>query len=641
MLKFSWLIPLLPLFGFIINALFNKKISKPLSAFIANGTILGAFIITLTIFINFVNGNAEPITVTFFDFISTGSIDISFSILIDQLSVLMMMVITGVGFLIHLYSIGYMKHDEGFQRYFSYLNLFVFFMLLLVLGSNYLIMFIGWEGVGLASYLLIGFWFDKEANNQAAKKAFVVNRIGDLGFLAGLFFLLQHFGTLEFTGIFNQASGMQVDHNGTGIITLITLLLFIGATGKSAQIPLYTWLPDAMAGPTPVSSLIHAATMVTAGIYMIIRSNILYILSPVTLTLIGIIGVLTAIFAAIIGLAQNDIKKVLAYSTISQLGYMFLALGVGAFTAGFFHLVTHAFFKGLLFLAAGSVIHAMSDDQDMRNMGRLRKHLPITFYTFLIATLAITGIPPFSGFFSKDLILAEAFKVSPVLWGLGVAGAFLTAFYMFRALFLTFYGNFRGTETQKHHLHESPAVMTIPLIILALLSLAGGLINIPALFHGNEALAGFMAPLFESSNKFLKEDALHLSHSTEYILMGISVGGVLLSILAAWSIYIRKQSIPAAENKELQLSALHRIVYHKFYIDELYNVLFVNSANWFSRQFHNILDRGIIDGIVNLLGWITLRLGSVFRRLQTGDIGFYIFAMVIGMLIIVALNTII
>ncbi|MCB0820162.1 MAG: NADH-quinone oxidoreductase subunit L, partial [Bacteroidetes bacterium] len=456
--KFAWLIPALPLAGFIISIFAGKKLPEKVLASIASVAILIPFIITLGIFIPFASATEpEAIRILLMEWMSIGKFSVNFSFQLDQLSLMMMLVITGVGFLIHVYSAGYMHGDEGFNRFFAYLNLFVFFMLMLVMGSNYLMLFIGWEGVGLCSFLLIGFWHTNPEYAKAANKAFIMNRIGDLGLLLGIFLLFMRFSTLEYNRIMFEAESISM---GDPIVVSATLLLFIGAIGKSAQIPLFTWLPDAMAGPTPVSALIHAATMVTAGVYLIIRSNVLFTLAPFTQEIIMIVGLATAIFAATIGLKQNDIKKVLAYSTVSQLGYMFFALGLGAYTAAYFHLFTHAFFKALLFLGSGSVIHAMSGEQDMRKMGGLKSALPVTHLTFLIGTIAIAGLPPLAGFFSKDEILAAAWHHNPVLWILGVGGALLTAFYMFRLYFLTFHGQFRGSEEQKHHLHESPASIT-------------------------------------------------------------------------------------------------------------------------------------------------------------------------------------
>ncbi|MFY8020858.1 MAG: NADH-quinone oxidoreductase subunit L, partial [Bacteroidia bacterium] len=472
------MVPLLPLIGFFVVALFGKKLGHA-SGWIASLMILASFICSLYLF-NGLSGG-KSLNFDIYEWIKFGQTSLSFGFLIDQLSLVMLLVITGIGFLIHIYSIGYMHHDEGFSRFFSYLNLFIFFMLLLVMGNNYLVMFIGWEGVGLCSYLLIGFWFKNPAYNDAAKKAFIMNRIGDLGFLLGMFMLVFYFGGLDY-GVVNQsAMGME---KGSGILVLTTLLLFVGATGKSAQIPLYTWLPDAMAGPTPVSALIHAATMVTAGIYMIARSHVMFSAAPITMNVIAVIGIATALLAGTIALYQNDIKKVLAYSTVSQLGLMFLALGVGAFTTGVFHVMTHAFFKALLFLGAGSVIHAMGGEQDITKMGGLAKKIPVTYFTFLLGVLAIIGVPGFSGFVSKDEILMAAFHHNKIYFWLGVLCAILTAVYMLRLLVLTFYGGFRGTHDQEHHLHESPKAMTIPLIVLAILSVVGGLVQFPHLFGG-------------------------------------------------------------------------------------------------------------------------------------------------------------
>jgi NADH-quinone oxidoreductase subunit L len=573
-------------------------------------------------------GQAGIIEQHVFDWIAVGNLKIGLSFLVDPLSAIMLLIVTGIGFLIHVYSIGYMHHDHGFGKFFAYLNLFIFFMLLLVLGSNYLVMFIGWEGVGLCSYLLIGFWYKNSSYANAAKKAFVMNRIGDLGFLLAVFLILGTFGSLEFSTVFPAAKNFAV---GDITVVSITVLLFIAATGKSAQIPLFTWLPDAMAGPTPVSALIHAATMVTAGIYMIARSNVLFILSPFTLQLISVIAICTALLAAAIALTQNDIKKVLAYSTVSQLGYMFLGLGVGAFTGAFFHVLTHAFFKALLFLGAGSVIHGMSEEQDMRKMGGLKKAMPITYLTMLMGTIAIAGIPPFSGFFSKDEILAGAFAASPVLWGLGFIGALMTAFYMFRMLFMTFSGTFRGTEEQKHHLHESPKSMTMPLLVLAILSVVGGVINLPAVLGGNHWLEDFLAPVF-SEGKAIMPATHHLEHSTEYLLMGASVVGVLIMVALAFNKYVKRQQLP--EEGEGARSFLANLSYHKFYVDELYDRIIVRPINWLSAFFGNVVDQRGIDGVVNGAGKATFDTGKVLRLLQNGNIGFYLLMMVIGVIAI-------
>lgn len=625
MINLVWLVPLFPLLGFLINGLGRNTLSKTVVGFVGCTTVLASFVISLGIFFELNSAESKSFIIPLFDWISAGTVKIPFSFLVDPLSVLMLLIVTGIGFLIHVYSTGYMHHDAGFGKFFSYLNLFIFFMLLLVLGSNYVIMFIGWEGVGLCSYLLIGFWFTNASYASAAKKAFVMNRIGDLGFLIAVFLIFNTFNSVEFANVFPQAGNMV---SGDPVLILITALLFIGAIGKSAQIPLFTWLPDAMAGPTPVSALIHAATMVTAGIYMIARSNILFTLAPQTLGVVSIIGLATLFLAACIAVTQTDIKKVLAYSTVSQLGYMFLGLGVGAYTGAFFHVITHAFFKALLFLGAGSVIHAMSNEQDMRNMGGLRKKLPVTFMTMMIGTIAIAGLPPFSGFFSKDEILAHVYEQNKLFWVIAVIGAMFTAFYMFRMMFLTFSGSFRGTSSQEDHLHESPASMTLPLIILAVLSALGGLIGIPEVFGGGHWLAGFLAPVFEASAA--KTGHLTLEHSTEYILMAVSVGAALAAMLFAYSRYIKGSHLPAEEMAER--STLSRLSYNKFYIDEIYNALIVRPLDAVSGFFYRTVDKWGIDGFVNGFGKGAIEASKGFRLLQSGMVGFYIFMMVAGIL---------
>jgi NADH-quinone oxidoreductase subunit L len=626
MIKLVWLVPLLPLIGFLIIGLFGKKLSKSLAGIIGSGVVFGAFAVAVGIFMELNSQAQKSVTLDIFSWITAGNLSIPFSFLIDPLSSLFLLIITGIGFLIHVYSTAYMHDDEGFARFFAYLNLFIFFMLLLVLGSNYLIMFVGWEGVGLCSYLLIGFWFKNTSYNNAAKKAFIMNRIGDLGFLLGIVLIYVTFGSIAYHDVFEQAKSLAT---GTPVLTAITLLLFVGAMGKSAQLPLYTWLPDAMAGPTPVSALIHAATMVTAGIYMIARSNILYTLSPDTMAVVAVIGVCTALFAATIGLAQNDIKKVLAYSTVSQLGYMFLALGVGAYTGAVFHVMTHAFFKALLFLGAGSVIHAMSGEQDIRKMGGLKKYIPITHFTFLIGTLAISGFPGFSGFFSKDEILAHAYEHNKILWLVGILTAGMTTFYMFRLYFLTFKNTFRGTHEQEHHLHESPKSMTIPLIILAALSLVGGLIGIPEVLGGHHFLEEFLAPVFDDSHFRLVH---HLSHETEYILMGVAVAVMALAIYFAYKTYVTDKKVPAAEDEELQ--PLHNLVYKKYLIDELYEAVITKPLNFIGEGLHKVVDNQIVDGVVNSCGYVVNGVSGVIRKAQTGNIGFYVFVMVISIVLI-------
>lgn len=620
MINLVWLVPLIPLLGFVINGLGRNTLSKNLIGFIGSSVIFISFAISVGIFFELGADTNKSHEIFLFDWISAGKLSIPLSFLVDPLSSIMLLIITGVGFLIHIYSIGYMHSDEAFGKFFSYLNLFIFFMLLLVLGSNYIVMFIGWEGVGLCSYLLIGFWYTNSSYASAAKKAFIMNRIGDLGFLLGVFFIFTTFGSVEFSKIFPQAANMLP---GNGTIALIALLLFIGACGKSAQLPLFTWLPDAMAGPTPVSALIHAATMVTAGIYMIARSNVLFDLAPMIQHIIAIVGLATAIVAAIIALTQTDIKKVLAYSTVSQLGYMFLGLGVGAYNGAFFHVITHAFFKALLFLCAGSVIHALHHEQDMRHMGGLRKKLPVTFLTMLIGTIAIAGLPPFSGFFSKDEILAHVYMHDKVMWAIAVFGAFLTAFYMFRMLFLTFYGKYRGTHHAEEKIHESPKSMTIPLIVLAVLSAIGGMIGIPETLGGNHWLSHWLAPV-------IKHTAEAPDHATEYALMAVSVVGVLVSIAFAYVKYIKQNHVPIPD--EGKRSALANLSYNKFYFDEIYDLLIRKPLDALSTFFYKIIDNKIVDGIVNGLGWSTSEASKGLRLVQSGNVGFYIFMMVVGII---------
>ena len=614
-----WLIPLLPLLGFVINGLGRNKLSKPLIGVIGSGVILVSFALSVALFFELGAGTQKQFTVDLFDWISAGNLHIPLSFLYDPLSSIMLLIITGVGFLIHIYSVGYMHDDAGFGKFFSYLNLFIFFMLILVLGSNYIVMFIGWEGVGLCSYLLIGFWYTNGNYASAAKKAFIMNRIGDLGFLLGVFLIFNTFGSVEFAKVFPQAASMM---HGTAALTFITLLLFIGACGKSAQLPLFTWLPDAMAGPTPVSALIHAATMVTAGIYMIARSSILFDLAPHTQDVIAIIGTATALIAAIIALTQTDIKKVLAYSTVSQLGYMFLGLGVGAYTGSFFHVITHAFFKALLFLGAGSVIHAMHHEQDMRHMGGLKSKLKITFATMMIGTIAIAGLPPFSGFFSKDEILAHAYEHNKVLWAIGLFTAFLTAFYMFRMMYLTFFGKYRGTHHAESHIHEPPKTMTFPLIVLAVLAAIGGIINIPHVFGGNEWLAHWLA------GAGIAQHELGLDHITEFALMGVSVLAALGATLYAYTKYVKNAHVPVADEGKRSLFA--KISYNKFYLDEIYDATIRKPLDAFSTFFYRIIDKKLIDGLVNGLGFTANEGSKGLRLLQSGNVGFYIFMMVFG-----------
>lgn len=620
--QISWLIPVLPLVGFLLVGLGRNYFSKPVTGIIGSGVVLASFVISILLFIQIKNGDSQVIE--YFNFISADKLKIPFAFQLDALSSLFLLIITGVGFLIHVYSVAYMHQESSshFARYFSYLNLFVFSMLLLVMGSNLVILFIGWEGVGLCSYLLIGYWFKNTEYNYAARKAFIMNRIGDLAFLIAIFWVIAKLGSVSFADIFTVEALSKLS---TTDITGISLLLFIGATGKSAQIPLYTWLPDAMAGPTPVSALIHAATMVTAGIYMIARSNALYTMAEFTQTVIVVVGLATAILAASIALKQNDIKKVLAYSTVSQLGYMFLALGVGAYTAAVFHVMTHAFFKALLFLGSGSVIHAMSGEQDIRNMGGLSKKLKITFVTFLIGCIAIAGIPPFSGFFSKDAILLSVFEKSTLLYGIALIGALLTAFYMFRLLFITFSGSFRGTEEQKSHVHESPALMTVPLLILAVLSLAGGFIGIPEIFvQGGDRLTEFLSPVIG------KQVAHSVSHSTEYALMGISTALIIGAIVFAWFRY--------RNYKQSETGRLGKILENKWYVDELYDISIVNPVKKLSGFLETVIERSGIDALVNGVGKVVQYGSRQIRLLQSGQVGVYILLMVVFMLIFLSIQ---
>ena len=610
-----------PFVGFLFNGLGRNVWSKKTVAFKATGYILASFICSILAFIQVQEQGA--ISVHYFDFINTSSLTIPFDFKVDALSSLFLLVITGVGTLIHLYSTAYMHEEEAphYARYFAYLNLFIFSMLLLVLGDNFVIMFIGWEGVGLCSYLLIGYWFSNASFNYAAKKAFIMNRIGDLGFLLAIFWLIVKLGTVSYGEVFTAESLAKLSSTD---ITAITLLLFVGAMGKSAQIPLFTWLPDAMAGPTPVSALIHAATMVTAGIYMITRANMFFSASELTQHVIAIVGISTALLSATIALKQNDIKKVLAYSTVSQLGYMFLGLGVGAYSGAVFHVITHAFFKALLFLGAGSVIHAMHHEQDIRKMGGLKSKLPITHITFLIACIAIAGVPPFSGFFSKDEILAAAFAKSPIYWALGVIGAAMTAFYMFRLYATTFLGQFRGTHEQEHHLHESPFAMTLPLILLAVASAIAGALGIPALMGGNHWLSHQLIPIIGEAHE------AHLSHETEWILMGVSVTIAVIALLIAVSRY-KKQA------DEEPTSTLGKFLYNKWHIDELYNNAIVEPLNKMSGFLKETIERKVIDGAVNGTGKLVQYGARQIRLIQSGQVGYYILFMVLSLVLMIVL----
>ena len=616
------LIPFLPFLGFVINGLFGKKLPKSVVGIIGSGVLLVSFLLSIICFNEVGTGGA--IRVQLYNFFTVDGLQADFGFLIDHLSVWMMLIVTGIGFLIHVYSIGYMHDDDGFWKFFAYLNLFIFSMLLLIMGNNFLMLFFGWEGVGLCSYLLIGFWYTNKEYGKAARKAFIMNRIGDLGLLLGMFMIFKMFGSLNYEDIFGSLASVRLDPT---VITTICILLFIGAMGKSAQIPLYTWLPDAMAGPTPVSALIHAATMVTAGIYLVARCNPLYSLSPDAMHFVAAVGLATCIFAAIIGLRQNDIKKVLAYSTVSQLGLMFVALGMGAYASAMFHVTTHAFFKALLFLAAGSVIHGMGGEQDIRNMGGLRKAMPITFWVFLIGTFAISGFPFLSGFFSKDEIFAFTYAHGgKVWWGLAGFGAMLTAIYMCRLLYLTFFGEFRGTSEQEHHLHESPATMTVPLAILAGLSLAGGFLNTPHFLHlGNEQ---WLAHWF---SWVIPIQEVHLGEATEWKLMTFTTTLAVIIIIVSYFIYTKKSSVPVPD---AQQSGLTRLIANKFYVDEIYDFLFVRPIEKISRLFHYYVDVQGIDGIVNGVGTGVQKLGAGFRKLQNGNIEYYLIGMVAGVVLL-------
>ena len=627
---------LLPLLGFLVNGIFGSRIkNERIIGWIGSGAIGISFLIAVGAFfqtLGLPEDNRKTI-VTLFNWLNVGGLNINVSYQVDQLSLVMALIVTGVGFLIHVYSIGYMHGDKGFWRFFAYMNLFIFAMMNLILSDNFVLLFLGWEGVGLCSYLLIGFWYDKNfekgTTGDAAKKAFIVNRIGDFGFLLGMFLIYLTFGSLNFSEVFPRAASFNVP---VSTFNFIALFLFIGAVGKSAQIPLFVWLPDAMAGPTPVSALIHAATMVTAGVYMVARCSIIFASAPAILTLIAIIGAFTAIFAASIALVQNDIKKILAYSTVSQLGYMFLAMGVGAFTSGIFHVMTHAFFKALLFLGAGSVIHSMHEVQDIQHYGGLKKYMPLTYFTFLIAVLAISGIPPLSGFFSKDDILWNSFANGHfILWFIGTATALLTAFYMFRLYFLTFEGKERF-GSQKHP-HESPGLMTIPLIVLAVLSAIGGFLGIPALFSGENGnqFERWLEPVFKTANTRLM---IYSSHSVmeEIVLMFITVIGAVLAIWFARYVYLKNPRF--ALNVSTKFKGIYNLLLNKYWVDEFYDVAVVNPiARGSDRFLWKFTDVAVIDGIVNGTASLINLISGKIRKIQTGVAQLYAVVMMIGIVI--------
>jgi NADH-quinone oxidoreductase subunit L len=631
MLDKLWLIPLIPFLGFLLNGLFGKRAGHTFVSIVGPGASLLAALTGTAAVVQWhhMSPHHERWVNVVYNWFSSGGVGADVAFQLDPLSVIMLMVVTWVGFLIHLYSVGYMGHEDGYWRYFAYLNLFLAEMLVLILGSSYLVMFVGWEGVGLCSYLLIGFYYDKDFAANAGKKAFIVNRIGDFGFLAAMFLLFAYFGTVDFGQVASIASAGSMQ---PWLVTAICLCLFLGAAGKSAQLPLYVWLPDAMAGPTPVSALIHAATMVTAGVYMVARTNVLFRQAPAAMAIVAVVGAFTALFAATIGIRQWDIKKVLAYSTVSQLGFMFIGVGVGAFTAGVFHLVTHAFFKACLFLGSGSVIHAMSGEQDIRNMGGLRKKIPITFATFLIATIAIAGFPPFAGFFSKDEILASAYTtpylnypLRMVIWGLGSAAALCTAYYMFRLVFLTFFGAFRGTHEQEHHLHESPWTMTVPLIVLAFLSTFGGVLNLPH-FHW---LEHFLEPIYPAVGGL--EAAMEIPAKTEYLLMGISTA---VAALGTWLAYNRfyKRGLEADAEFARDLPDIARGMENKWYVDEFYGAVIVRPLHRLSLFLWKGID-AIIDGLLALLGYVVAAIGDLLRFFQTGNVRNYALMMFIAVVV--------
>jgi NADH-quinone oxidoreductase subunit L len=606
------LLLLSPFVGFLFNIFFGNKISKGMAGVVGTLTVVFSFLLTLCFFSQLLQ-TGKAIEISLFDWISIGKLKIDFGIVLDQLSLLWLLFVTGIGSLIHIYSISYMHDDAFLHKFFAYLNLFVFFMITLVIGNNLLVMFIGWEGVGLCSYLLIGFWYKNQAYNDAAKKAFIMNRIGDLGFLIGIFILASQFATLNYSEIQAAIAAGQVNTTALGIAALC---LFIGATGKSAQLPLYTWLPDAMAGPTPVSALIHAATMVTAGIFMITRMNFLFDLTPEIQNIIAIVGAITALVAASIGLLQNDIKKVLAYSTVSQLGLMFLALGMGAYTVAVFHVITHAFFKACLFLGSGSVIHALHGEQDMRKMGGLRKVMPVTFWTMMISTLAIAGIFPFAGFWSKDEILLTAFEHNTVLWIVASIASIMTAFYMFRLMYLTFFRAFRGTEEQKHHLHESPKLITIPLVILAVLAAIGGAINLPGSFWLNH----YLEPILVTKHH------AHVLGTHEFMLMGVALAGAVVGILWAYSKYLKQGFVPKEDEA---IVGFNKVIYNKYYVDEVYTALIVNPINALSNFSRETIEPQL-SKLVFSFGNAAKALSSQGKKVHNGNIGLYLFMFVLG-----------
>ena len=638
LLTHLWILPLLPLAGAAANGVFGRRWPKNLVTGVALSSTTLAFFSALELGREFMALSPDrlPWTKSYFTWITAGGFRADFALQVDQLTVVMLLVVTGVGWLIHIYSTGYMHDDPGYTRFFSYLNLFMFFMLLLVLAANYLLMFVGWEGVGLCSYLLIGFFFLKQSATNAGNKAFWVNRVGDFGFILGVLLILRTFGTLDFAVVLPGAAAMHADPAGhVGVLTTIALLLFVGATGKSAQLPLYVWLPDAMEGPTPVSALIHAATMVTAGVYMVARSHAIFLNAPLAMEVVAVVGCLTALFAATIGLVQTDIKRVLAYSTVSQLGYMFLACGVGAFSAGIFHLMTHAFFKGLLFLAAGSVIHAVGGEQDMRKMGGLRKKIPWTFWTMFMATLAIAGAPGFSGFFSKDEILLAAQRTSTPLWAVGILTAGLTSFYMFRLLFLTFFGTARFDEHQVH-VHESPRNMLVPLVVLAIFAVGGGWMAAPHLLGGANHFDNFLAPVLSTASETAAAEPSGDASELLQALLGAPVIAGLLGFLLAWWFYIRSPETPKKIAESL--SAPYKLLREKYFVDELYAAVIVRPLVWISdKVLWHAVDEGVIDGAVNGVARVSRESGDRLRYICSGNTRSYATWILLGAVIFTSL----
>ena len=621
----------LPLVGFLINGIFGKNLPKSIVGWLGTFTVLASFVIALGVFNDLRHAAipSEGLHLKLFTFLNIENFNVDFSFTLDRLSIMMTLIITGIGSLIHLYSIAYMHEDEGFYKFFAYLNFFIFNMLMLVLGANFLMLFFGWEGVGLCSYLLIGFWYKNAEYGKAARKAFIMNRIGDLGLLMGLFLIFHQYQSLDYSIVLPK---MADGSTSQAMLTAISMCLFVGAMGKSAQIPLYTWLPDAMAGPTPVSALIHAATMVTAGVYLVVRCEALFYLSPITNNVIMWVGLATSIMAALIGLKQNDIKKVLAYSTVSQLGLMFVALGCGAYSAAMFHLATHAFFKALLFLGSGSVIHAMHHEQDIRQMGGLKSKMPITYITFLIGTLAITGFPFLSGFFSKDEILLAAFEHNKIVYILSVISATITGLYMFRMFFVTFHGTYRNHHHSFDKVHESPWQMSLPLMILAVLSVLGGLLNLPSYLGHNVSmkLSHWLAPILP-----MAESHSELSHNTEFMLVGLVVLLFVLVVLYTRNKYVSKNAVP---EEDALTPSTGKVLVNKFYIDELYDMVFVKPLELLSSLVDNVVDSKLIGGLIIGVSTLLVAISGLNKKIQNGNIEYYLTFMVLALALFLGFN---